>query len=98
MKLKTIVISGANDYTPTVLQGYVGGISMENVLNELDKINQVVPEDREIFIDAEGKLKGEDVTSLLVLPENIYAELLVGIKNTMAKKLENSNLKSLIGK
>ena len=60
MKLKTIVISGANDYTPTVLQGYVGGISMENVLNELDKINQVVPEDREIFIDAEGKLKGED--------------------------------------
>ena len=47
-------------FATTVLQGYAGGISMENVLTELDKINQVVPEDREIFIDAEGKLKGEN--------------------------------------
>lgn len=43
-----------------VLQGYAGGISMENVFTELNKIAEVVPPDREIFIDAEGKLKGED--------------------------------------
>lgn len=43
-----------------VFQGYAGGLSPENVRQELDKIAQVVPEDREIFIDAEGKLKGED--------------------------------------
>lgn len=42
-----------------VLQGYAGGISMENVEAELDKIAQVA-KDREIFIDAEGKLKGEN--------------------------------------
>ena len=43
-----------------VLQGYAGGISIENVSDELDKIAKVVSPEREIFIDAEGKLKGED--------------------------------------
>ncbi len=43
-----------------VLQGYSGGISPENVVSVLNKISQSVSPDREIFIDAEGKLKGDD--------------------------------------
>ncbi len=43
-----------------VLQGYSGGISPENVVSVLDKISQSVDDEREIFIDAEGKLKGND--------------------------------------
>lgn len=42
------------------LHGYAGGLTPENVQSELDKIAQVVPKDQEIFIDAEGGLKGED--------------------------------------
>lgn len=37
--------------------GYSGGMSPDNVVENLDKINNVVPEHRKIWIDAEGKLK-----------------------------------------
>ena len=54
----------AKHYAPPafddVLQGYSGGISPENVVSVLNKISESVPSDREIFIDAEGKLKGDD--------------------------------------
>jgi hypothetical protein len=40
-----------------VFQGYAGGLSPENIRQELDRIAAVVPEEREIFIDAEGRLK-----------------------------------------
>ena len=54
----------ADHYAPpvfdNVLQGYSGGISPENVVSVLNKISQSVSADREIFIDAEGKLKGHD--------------------------------------
>lgn len=43
-----------------VFQGYAGGLSPENVVSELKALAAIMPEDREIFIDAEGKLKGED--------------------------------------
>lgn len=43
----------------THLQGYAGGLSPENVSNELDKIIRVVPSGRLFFIDAEGKLENE---------------------------------------
>lgn len=43
-----------------ILQGYSGGISPENVTDVLKEISQVVPYERECFIDAEGKLKGDD--------------------------------------
>ena len=43
-----------------VLQGYAGGIGPDNVTSVLNKISKVVPANKEIFIDAEGKLKGED--------------------------------------
>lgn len=43
-----------------VYQGYAGGLSPDNVLKELENINTVVPPGRSFFIDAEGKLKGED--------------------------------------
>lgn len=53
----------ADHYAPPafddVLQGYSGGISPENVVSVLNKISQSVPADREIFIDAEGKLKDD---------------------------------------
>ncbi len=43
-----------------VYQGYAGGLSPENVGAELQKIQTVVQEHRNIFIDAEGALKGAD--------------------------------------
>lgn len=43
-----------------VVQGYAGGLSSENVAQELDKIAAILPAQTQIFIDAEGKLKGED--------------------------------------
>lgn len=43
-----------------VVQGYAGGLSPENVAQELDKIAAILSPKAQIFIDAEGKLKGED--------------------------------------
>lgn len=43
-----------------VLQGYSGGISPENVADVLKKISRIVPYEQQFFIDAEGKLKGDD--------------------------------------
>jgi len=43
-----------------VLQGYAGGLSPDNITMELNKISKVVPCGCDFFIDAEGKLKGED--------------------------------------
>lgn len=40
--------------------GYSGGISPENVANNLTKISAVVPANRDIWIDAEGKLKTDN--------------------------------------
>jgi hypothetical protein len=36
--------------------GYAGGLSPENVAQNLEKISQVVPKDYTTWIDAEGKL------------------------------------------
>ncbi len=43
-----------------VLQGYAGGLSPENVAEELNKIAKVLPEKSQFYLDAEGRLKGED--------------------------------------
>ncbi len=43
-----------------ILQGYAGGFSPENVASELNVLAALLPHDMQIFIDAEGKLKGED--------------------------------------
>lgn len=43
-----------------VYQGYAGGLSPDNVTDELNKIGALVPPGKCFFIDAEGKLKGED--------------------------------------
>lgn len=43
-----------------VLQGYAGGLSPENVTNEVIAIKSVVPYNRSFYIDAEGRLKGDD--------------------------------------
>lgn len=59
--------SGGNGISPQNWQkppyenhpiGYSGGISPDNVIRNLDKINAVAG-DREIWIDAEGKLKSQ---------------------------------------
>ena len=39
--------------------GYSGGMSNENVMRNLDAINAVVPENRWIWVDAEGRLKSQ---------------------------------------
>ena len=41
--------------------GYSGGMSAENVIGNLRKINTLVPKDDAIWIDAEGKLKSSDL-------------------------------------
>ena len=41
-------------------QGYSGGLSPENVAENLDKISAVVPKNNNVWIDAEGKLKTND--------------------------------------
>ncbi len=43
-----------------VLQGYAGGLSPDNITEELNKISKVIPCNGDFFIDAEGKLKGDD--------------------------------------
>ena len=43
-----------------VMQGYAGGLSPDNILTELEKIEKVVGKKQFIFVDAEGKLKGDD--------------------------------------
>lgn len=43
-----------------VIQGYAGGLSSENVAQELDKIADILPLTAPCFIDAEGKLKGDN--------------------------------------
>lgn len=40
--------------------GYSGGLSPENVADNLDKINAVLPQEYTTWIDAEGKLKDPD--------------------------------------
>ena len=45
---------------PNVYQGYSGGMSPENVSENLDKISSVVPSGSYIWIDAEGRLKSDD--------------------------------------
>ena len=42
-----------------VLQGYAGGLSPENIGEELTKISKKLPCQNDFFIDAEGRLKGE---------------------------------------
>ena len=43
-----------------ILQGYAGGLSPDNVANEIAKIRKVIPYNGSFYIDAEGKLKGDD--------------------------------------
>lgn len=43
-----------------VFQGYAGGLTPENVEQELDKISRSVHSGLFFFIDAEGGLKGKD--------------------------------------
>ena len=41
--------------------GYSGGMSPDNVIGNLRQINKAVPKDSNIWIDAEGKLKSNDL-------------------------------------
>ena len=43
-----------------VLQGYSGGLSPENITEQLWQISKSVPVGCEFYVDAEGRLKGED--------------------------------------
>lgn len=49
----------------SILQGYAGGLSPENVVGEVMKIRRVLPGNGQFYIDAEGKLK--DATGHLSL-------------------------------
>ncbi|MBO7066361.1 MAG: hypothetical protein J6W40_01925, partial [Alphaproteobacteria bacterium] len=43
------------------MMGYSGGLSPENIADNLSKISQVTSADDMIWIDAEGKLKTNDL-------------------------------------
>lgn len=49
---------------PDRLQGYAGGLSPDNIYEELDKISKVVPKDAEIYIDAQGHLADNKIFSI----------------------------------
>lgn len=62
--------SGGNGKAPTAWQapvyethpmGYSGGMSPENVVRNLREIEKLVPENESIWIDAEGRLKSNDL-------------------------------------
>jgi hypothetical protein len=41
--------------------GYSGGISADNIIGNLRKIDTIVPKDYETWVDAEGRLKSADL-------------------------------------
>lgn len=45
---------------PNHQMGYSGGLSPENVIDNLNDINEILPADYSTWIDAEGKLKSPD--------------------------------------
>ncbi|MBO4582570.1 MAG: hypothetical protein J5714_00735 [Alphaproteobacteria bacterium] len=45
---------------PNHQMGYSGGLSPENVVDNLNEINEILPADYSTWIDAEGKLKSPD--------------------------------------
>ena len=47
--------------------GYAGGLGPDNVAGNLDKINQILPENYETWIDAEGKLRDYKTTGSFTL-------------------------------
>ena len=47
-------------YDTCVLQGYAGGLSVDNVIKEVINIRRKLPYNGSFYIDAEGKLKGDD--------------------------------------
>ena len=47
--------------TPPYPMGYSGGMSPDNVIGNLRQINKILPNDYPTWIDAEGKLKSNDL-------------------------------------
>lgn len=64
-----------------VVQGYAGGLSPENVAQELDKIAAILPFNASIFVDAEGKLKGEDGHFSYLKAHDFVANALLWLKH-----------------
>ncbi|MBR4624105.1 MAG: hypothetical protein IKO56_01045 [Alphaproteobacteria bacterium] len=87
--------SGGNGIAPKAWQkpiyethpmGYSGGMSPDNVIENLNKINAVVPEHRDIWIDAEGKLKSQTMFSEKALFDTELAKGYVRRANAWQKK------------
>jgi len=49
---------------PNQLQGYAGGLSAENIDEELIRINEITKKPTAIWVDAEGKLRKENQNTL----------------------------------
>lgn len=54
--------------------GYSGGMSPENVAENLDKINLILPDDYKTWIDAEGKLKDPETKQFDVARAEQYIQ------------------------
>ncbi|MBQ6736186.1 MAG: hypothetical protein IJQ90_01730 [Alphaproteobacteria bacterium] len=59
---------------PNHKMGYSGGLSPENVADNLDKINMVLPVGYNTWIDAEGKLKDPDTKQFDTLRAEQYIQ------------------------
>ena len=69
---------------PNHKMGYSGGLSPENVADNLDKINMVLPVGYNTWIDAEGKLKDPDTKQFDTLRAEQYIQNAIRliVKNT----------------
>lgn len=61
--------------------GYAGGISPDNVIHTLRQINAVVPQKRRIWIDAEGRLKSNNLFNEKMLFDTDLARLYINRAN-----------------
>ena len=66
--------------------GYAGGLSPDNVAENLNYINTLLPEDCSIWIDAEGKLKSPDDNGKKLFDTALAEKY---IKNTCAWQMKS---------
>ena len=66
--------------------GYSGGMSPDNVVNNLNDINEILPMDYSTWIDAEGKLKSPDDNGKKLFDTTLAEKY---IKNACAWQMKN---------
>lgn len=72
-------------YDENILQGYAGGLSPENAIAEITKIRRKLTYNGKFYVDAEGKLKGNEghlsLEKCRQFVENALSAMMFDIKN-----------------